>query len=161
MSRTRFAWHIFKPLIGLNFRHAFPESYLYPNNLIRLFRSGKFLFVLPLQLALLAVVTGLGTHYWTALIPPVSAATFGLFLSQVRGIAEHGVRDPDKQIGFVQSHAPNLLDRLFLYDLNFNLHEEHHRDPQIPSCHLPAVHASMTQTAGKGTMWHTVKTLSG
>jgi fatty acid desaturase len=161
MSRAAFVWHLCKPLLGANLRYVFAESYLHPKNMIRMFRSGRFLFVVPVQLGLLAVITGLGSNYWAALVPPISAATVGLFLSQIRGIAEHGVDDASRQIGFVQSHEPKLIDMLLLYDLNFNLHEEHHRQPQIPSCHLPAAQESMSRRIRSDSMWHRVKALAG
>jgi fatty acid desaturase len=41
--------------------------------------------------------------------------------------------------GNVRSHRPNPMDRLLLYDLNFNLHREHHLYPNVPSCRLPAL----------------------
>ena len=160
MSKTTFAWHICRPLIGINLRYVFVESYLHPRNVIRMVRSGKFLFVLPIQLGLFVVITGSGSHLWAALVPPMSAVTFGLFLSQLRGIAEHGVDEANKQTGFARSHEPTLLDKLLLYDLNFNLHEEHHLHPEIPSCHLPALHESMSRKIGDGGMLHTLKVLA-
>lgn len=161
MSRAAFAWHICKPLLGTNLRNVFGETYLHPRNMIGMIRSGRLLFVAPIQIGLLALITGFGSHYWAALIPPMSAATFGLFLSQIRGIAEHGIGDTSKQLGFVRSHEPRLLDKLLLYDLNFNLHDEHHRQPQIPSCHLPALHESMSRTGGGDGMLHTLRALAG
>jgi len=73
-------------------------------------------------------------------LPLVSAATFGLFFSQIRGLAEHGPCRNAPAAGFVRSHAARVLERIFLYDLHFNYHSAHHRWPQIPSCHLPWVH---------------------
>lgn len=160
MSRAAFAWHVCKPLIGINLRYVFTETYLHPNNMIRMVRSGRFLFIVPLQLGLLAALTDFGLHWWAALLPPISATTFGLFFSQLRGIAEHGVDDANKQIGFARSHMPMLWDKLLLYDLNFSFHEEHHRYPHIPSNHLPALHNAIGYTLPNSGMLHTLKALA-
>ncbi|HSV48654.1 MAG TPA: fatty acid desaturase [Ramlibacter sp.] len=140
MSRGEFMWHLFKPLLGLNLRHAFPESVIAPANLARLARTGELGVVVCVQALLLALVTGMGRYPVLALLPALSALTFGLFFSQLRGIAEHGSTGSTAEAGNVRSHAPNWLDRVVLYDLNFNYHAEHHENPHVPSCHLQAVH---------------------
>jgi fatty acid desaturase len=132
-------WHLVKPLLGFNLVYALPESFLAPRNLARALRRGEGLLLLGAQLCIVALVSGGGRHLALAILPPVSAATFGLFLSQLRGIAEHATTE-EKQAGCVRTHAPHWLDRLLLYDLNFNYHEEHHRYPGIPSRCLPEVH---------------------
>ena len=86
------------------------------------------------------VVTDGGRHLHLAMLPLVSAATFGLFLSQLRGLAEHGSLSVVAQAGIVRSHSARLLERLVLYDLHFNYHSAHHRWPHCPSRHLPLVH---------------------
>jgi fatty acid desaturase len=77
-------------------------------------------------------------------LPFVSAATFGLFFSQLRGIAEHAAEAGGAMAGNVRSHAPHWLDRLLLYDLNFNYHREHHLYPHLPSRDLATLHTRMT-----------------
>lgn len=90
--------------------------------------------------------------YVLALLPFVSAVTFGLFLSQLRGIAEHGVRGTDDPVGFVRSHSPDVLSKLLLYDLNYNFHDEHHRYPKVPSWHLPALGVALRTRSMFGTI---------
>lgn len=135
MSRPRFAWHLLRPLLGFNLRYALPETLANPRNW-RGFELGAFA---AFQAAIAAIVTGGGAWLELALLPPVSAATFGLFFSQLRGIAEHAPGRDGQGARFVRSHAPTAVDRLFLYDLNFNYHAEHHRFPRHPSRKLASV----------------------
>jgi omega-6 fatty acid desaturase (delta-12 desaturase) len=139
-SRSQFAWHLVKPLFGANLRYVLRESLLHPGNLWRAARRGDALLFVSVQLVMMFVVTGGGRYPSLALLAFVAAATFGLFLSQVRGLAEHGSHRSAEQAGLVRSHAARLLERIFLYDLHFNYHSAHHRWPHIPSCHLPWVH---------------------
>ena len=105
------------------------------------------MIVLVMQLVIFLVVTG-GARYLTlAFLPFVSAATFGLFLSQIRGLTEHSSTDDSKQVGRVRSHSARALERIFLYDLHFNYHSAHHRWPQCPSRHLPLIHDRYFSTA--------------
>jgi acyl-lipid omega-6 desaturase (Delta-12 desaturase) len=140
LSRRQFAWHVVKPLFGANLRYVLRESMLHPGNLRPALRRGDAVMFVSVQLAMMFVVTGGGSQLSLALLPFVSAATFGLFFSQVRGLAEHGPSGDADQAGFVRSHAARVLERIFLYDLHFNYHSAHHRWPQVPSCHLPLVH---------------------
>jgi fatty acid desaturase len=133
MTRAQFAWHLAKPLLGFNLRYALKESLL---NLRRV-RTADFALFAAMQALILTLVTGAGTSWWLAPLPFVSAATFGLFFSQLRGIAEHAAIGEAREKGNVRSHAPRWLDRVFLYDLNFNYHAEHHRHPHVPSRRLP------------------------
>jgi fatty acid desaturase len=147
MTRGELRRHLAKPLLGLNLRSVVAESLLAPRNLARSLRTGEIAVVAPVQLAMLMLVTGFGRYPLLALMPFLSGATFALFFSQLRGIAEHGALDGSSP-GTVRSHQPSWLDRVLLYDLNFNYHAEHHAHPQIPSCHLPAVQrATGTQPA--------------
>jgi fatty acid desaturase len=139
-SRAQFAWHLLKPLFGANLRYVLRESMLHPQNLLRGLRRGDAVLFLVVQFLLLIVVTGGGRHLHLALLPFVSAATFGLFLSQVRGLAEHGPRSAVDQAEVVRSHCARIVERLLLYDLHFNYHTAHHRWPRCPSRHLPLVH---------------------
>lgn len=159
MSRSAFIWHLLKPMLGLNLRFVFPESHLFPKNVRRNLGNGNLILFIAVQAIVLLLVTGFGAHSSLVLLPFLSATTFGLFFSQLRGIAEHGVRGTADPAGFVRSHSPDLLGRLFLYDLNFNFHEEHHQYPQVPSCHLAAVNASH-RGRGEGSMWGTLATLT-
>jgi fatty acid desaturase len=155
MTPIQRRWHLAKPLLGLNLRYVIVESVFAPRNLVRLIRTGEFKVLALVQFAVLAIVTGFGAYPYLAALPFLSAATFGLFFSQLRGIAEHGdVGEAD--IHVVRSHAPSWLDRIFLYDLNFNYHAEHHAHPQIPSCHLPAVHKAAVTSETSASMFETL-----
>jgi len=158
MTNAELVRHVLAPLVGVNLRYVFPESYLYPANVARASR-GELAALATLQLLLAALITGLGRHPFAALLPAGSAVTFGLFFSQLRGIAEHGVRDAGDPRGFVRSHRADWLGALLLYDLDFNLHEEHHTHPQVPSCVL-AAHARARRDAAykaRTTMWQTLR----
>jgi fatty acid desaturase len=140
LTRARFAWHLVKPLFGANLRYVLRESMLHPRNSWPAVRRGDAAVFLSMQLLMFFVVTDGGRHLHLAMLPLVSAATFGLFLSQLRGLAEHGSRSVVAQAGIVRSHSAGLLERLVLYDLHFNYHSAHHRWPHCPSRHLPLVH---------------------
>ena len=140
LSRAQFAWHLVKPLFGANLRYVLRESLLHPGNFWRALRRGDALVFASVQLLMFLLVTGGGRYLSLALMPFVSAATFGLFLSQLRGLAEHGSYSAADQTGLVRSHSAGMLERVLLYDLHFNYHSAHHRWPQCPSCHLPLVH---------------------
>jgi NADH dehydrogenase len=138
-SRGAFLWHVMRPLLGANIRYALGSSLLRPRNLLAAAHAGDLPALAAVQLGVLALVTGGGAHPWLALLPFTSAATFGLFFSQVRGIAEHGSQGTP---GTVRSHTPHWLDRLMLYDLNFNYHAEHHFAPHVPSRDLRTMSAA-------------------
>ncbi|HET9446262.1 MAG TPA: fatty acid desaturase [Steroidobacteraceae bacterium] len=140
MSRAQFAWHLVKPLFGANLRYVLRESMLHPGNFWRASRRGDSVVFLSVQFLIIIVVTGGGRHLHLALLPFVSAATFGLFLSQLRGLAEHGSINAVDQAGHVRSHSACAVEQLLLYDLHFNYHTAHHRWPQCPSLYLPQVH---------------------
>jgi fatty acid desaturase len=141
MSSAQFARHLLKPLCGANLRYVARETLLHPGNLWRAVRRGDAILFATVQVLMFFVITGGGRYLSLAFLPFVSAATFGLFLSQIRGLAEHGSRRAGDQVGVVRSHAASTLERVLLYDLHFNYHSAHHRWPRCPSCHLPLVHA--------------------
>lgn len=140
MTRLQFAWHVIKPLLGGNVRYVWRESLLAPKNFQRALRRGDAVIFIVMQLAICAIVTDGGKQLSLMLLPAVSAATFGLFFSQIRGLAEHGPLHDHPQAFAVHSHVARVLERIFLYDLHFNYHTAHHRWPQCPSRHLPMVH---------------------
>lgn len=159
MNRLQFSWHVIKPLFGANLRFVWRESVVVPRNFRRAVKQGDAAMILVVQLSMFMIVTGGGRHLALALLPIASAATFGLFLSQLRGIAEHDPRgDRNAPAGAVRSHRARLLERLLLYDLHFNYHAAHHRWPQCPSRHLPFVHDQYLATCGPldRSMFHTV-----
>ncbi|HTE39631.1 MAG TPA: fatty acid desaturase [Steroidobacteraceae bacterium] len=142
MTSRQYLWHLAKPLLGGNLRAALAESHLAQKNVLRNVANGQILIVIVVQLVLLSIVTGGGSQLGLALLPFVSGATFGLFFSQLRGIAEHVVV-AGSEAGYVRSHPTHWLDRIFLYDLNFNFHAEHHAFPHVPSCHLHWMQSTM------------------
>jgi fatty acid desaturase len=159
MSRAHFARHLVKPLFGANLRYVLRESMLHPGNFWRALRRGDAFVFLSAQILMFIVVTGGGRNLHLALLPFVSAATFGLFLSQLRGLAEHGSRDAADQAGYVRSHSARAVEQLMLYDLHFNYHTAHHRWPQCPSRHLPLIHEQYLATPLDPSMLATVTSI--
>ena len=160
MTSKEYLLHSIKPLLGLNLQHVFTESYLHPANLKRTLRNGQFFLLIFCQLGILILVTGSGRHIWLGVLPVFSAATFGLFYSQLRGIAEHGVCGDDIEAGFVRSHQREILGAIFLYDVHFNFHKEHHEQPHIPSCKLPLLaHRALSEGKMESSMWKTLVNL--
>ena len=160
-TRAAFAWHLLRPLLGCNLRYALAESVLRPRNLAAAARSGDIFALAAIQLSVLAVVTGGGAHLWLAALPFASAATFGLFFSQLRGIAEHAAEGDGAEASNARSHAPHWLDRWLLYDLNFNYHNEHHLNPHYSSRDLAALHGRLTDRAPlAASMFGTLKALA-
>ena len=157
MTRAAFVWHVVKPLFGANLRYVFRESIVHPRNLAAAGANGELAVLVIVQAALALLITGMGRHWWLALLPLLSAATFGLFLSQLRGIAEHGVGERGKPETHVRSHAPELLGGLLLYDVHFNFHEEHHRYPGVPSRHLPALARELSAGKIASSIWQTLR----
>jgi NADH dehydrogenase len=152
-SPAAFAWHVARPLFGANLPYALAESLLRPRNIATAARSGDLPRLAFIQLGILAVVTAGGGHPWLALLPFVSAATFGLFFSQLRGMAEHG---GDGAPAMVRSHAPHWIDRALLYDLDFNYHAEHHLHPHVRSREL----RTLGDAPGRPSMFCTLRTLA-
>jgi acyl-lipid omega-6 desaturase (Delta-12 desaturase) len=159
MSRPRFLWHVLKPIFGSNVRYVYAESLLSPENFKRLIGAVDILGFIIVQAFIFLLISDVGNHPTLILLPPVAAATFGLFYSQLRGIAEHGTRGVNavRPEGFVRSHRTEWLGSLFLYDVHFNYHAEHHRYPGIPSCRLPALSLSKGGSGGTfDSMWQTL-----
>ncbi|HEY3519096.1 MAG TPA: fatty acid desaturase [Gammaproteobacteria bacterium] len=157
MTRAGYAWHIVKPLLGVNLRYAFRESIVHPRNLAAAAANGQLAALVLVQLGLALLISGLWGHPSLVLLPFASAATFGLFLSQLRGIAEHGVGEQGKPETHVRSHVPEPLGRLLLYDVHFNFHEEHHRYPGVPSCHLPELALELSAGKVSSSIWQTLR----
>ena len=89
--------------------------------------------------AFFALATQGGKHLWLGLIFPISAATVGLFMSQVRGFCEHVPMPNESGAMRLRSHTSNPFERPFIHYLNYNYHGEHHRYPRVPSKNLPAL----------------------
>jgi uncharacterized protein YbjT (DUF2867 family)/fatty acid desaturase len=160
-TRAAFAWHLLRPLLGCNLRYALAESVVRPRNLAAAARSGDIFALAAIQFSILALVTGGGAHLELAALPFASAATFGLFFSQLRGIAEHAADGGGAEAGNVRSHAPHWLDRWLLYDLDFNYHREHHLYPHYSSRDLATLHGRLPRPAPlEASMLCTLKALA-
>ncbi len=146
--RLRLVWHILRPLVGYNLFKVFLFGASAPGTASRpATRKERFTLLLGIgvvQLSIAATATGFGQVWWTVLLYPIAAATWGLFFSQTRGFAEH-VAMPGQNPVHARTHTPNWFDKLFFYNLNFNYHIEHHEFPGVPSCHLPRIHEAMRQ----------------
>ena len=146
-SRVRLLGHLLRPLLGGNLpllrrmRAALAAAPLRR-------RLGEPALIAGLQLAWAAIVSDGFRLWWLAPAPLLAAATFGLFFSQLRGFAEHAALPGTDPAGHVRSHRPHPLDRILLYDVNFNYHREHHCYPQVPSCRLPALHMALAARDG-------------
>ena len=134
-------WHLVKPLFGLNVfklwqvaREVEKPKASWRENL------NDLLPVVAVQSCAAAVASGGLVNWWLVPLPIASAATFGLFFSQLRGFAEHIALHGQAAEECVRSHSPRILEQFLLYDLNFNYHREHHLYPGVPSCHLPELH---------------------
>lgn len=162
-SRAAILWHLFRPLLGYN---VFKLGQVF----VAMQRDGErtermpiasVLALVVVQLLAAAVASGGFVMWWLAPLPLLSAASFGLFFAQARGFAEHVAMPGIGPRGCVRSHRPALFDRIFLYDLNFNFHREHHLHPQVPSCWLPALHEDLVaedvQFRLNGSMLDTVR----
>ncbi len=148
--------HFIKGLLGFNLIHTYAESILAPKNIKRQILSGEILLVILAQLTLLIAVTDMGRHLSLALLPALSAVTFGLFLSQLRSMAEHGAYGDMREVGNVRSHSANWLSVILFHDMHFNYHLEHHLYPQCPSIHLPEIHdATVNPTLEQAYGYHT------
>jgi omega-6 fatty acid desaturase (delta-12 desaturase) len=159
MSRPAFLWHLLKPLFGLNLKYVYAESLLSPLNLRRALRSAEMAGFIATQGVVFVLITAAGRHPSLILLPMVGAMTFGLFFSQLRGMAEHGIRAADAHAArLVRSHRADWLGSLLLFDVHFNYHAEHHEHPGVPSCRLPGL---STVTGGartsRASMWHTLR----
>jgi fatty acid desaturase len=150
-SRSAILWHLLRPLVCYNlfklgqFAPQAPDGDAPPNvsKIAPPRRASRPRFiagVLAAQLVIAAIATGFGKYPILIVLYPLSAATFGLFFSQIRGFAEHIADEGTDENGAVRTHLPNRFDRLFFYALNFNYHVEHHLYPYVPSWQLPEVH---------------------
>jgi omega-6 fatty acid desaturase (delta-12 desaturase) len=146
-SRLELVWHLSRPLLGYNVCKLWQVYATFdrePDGGSPILRAQRFGLVVIVQLIAAAVASG-GLASWPlTLLPFASAATFGLFFAQLRGFAEHVAMPGTDSRGHVRSHCGGLLDRILLYDLNFNLHREHHLCPAVPSCHLPELQRLLT-----------------
>lgn len=138
-TRPMLAWHLLRPLLGWNVRHMMT---LIRQRLAmrRTWQTTLVEFVgLPtVQGGFFLLATAGGKYLWLGLIFPISAATVGLFMSQIRGFCEHVPMPGEDSAMRLRSHISNPIERPFLHYMNYNYHGEHHRYPRIPSRNLLA-----------------------
>lgn len=139
-SRSRLAWHLLRPLLGWNLIHM---ATLLKQRL-RMPRPwrvtlGECLGLVAVQGTFFLLATSGGEQPWLGLIFPISAATVGLFMSQIRGFCEHVPMPGESGVMRLRSHTSNPFERPFIHYLNYNYHGEHHRYPRVPSRNLPAL----------------------
>lgn len=65
----------------------------------------------------------------------LSALTFGVFFSRLRGVLEHYSQNSEKII--TKSHYCGFLQNFIFFGSYMNYHAEHHLYPTLPSYHLP------------------------
>lgn len=162
-SQREILIHLFRPLVGYNlfklgkFAPAPPDGEPLADRTEQGSSGGSWAFLAGTGLTQLVIATAI-TAGWSypllALLFPVSAATFGLFYSQVRGFCEHVALEDEDEFGKVRTHLPSAFDRLFFYSLNFNYHVEHHLLPSVPSYQLPKLHSLVREQV------HTDRTIS-
>lgn len=139
-TRPQLLWHLFRPLIGWNVKHMLTLirrrlSQTRPWHLA----LGEFAGLATVQSGFFLLATSGGQDLWLGLIFPVSAATVGLFMSQIRGFCEHVPLPGESGVMRLRSHTSNPFERPFIHYLNYNYHGEHHRYPRVPSKNLPAL----------------------
>lgn len=147
-SRVAILWHLLRPLLGYNL-FKLGQVFIAPKPASS-FGGRGLVWLLVVQIAAAAIASSGFHSWWLAFLPAASAATFGLFFAQLRGFAEHVTMPGILAVGFVRSHRPSAIDRIFLYDLNFNFHREHHLFPAVPSCHLPELSRQLADRAPEG-----------
>src|SRR5262249_6131064 len=127
-SRARMLWHLLRPLLGYNLvlLRRLPEELMGASALPIRHHLAELALIAGLQVLWAAIISHGFRLWWLAPAPIITAATFGLFFSQLRGFAEHAATPGTDPAGFVRSHRPHSIDRLLLHDLNFNYHREHH-----------------------------------
>ena len=155
--------HFFKPLIGLRI-----VSFLKLNSAKKgssLSFSDVFFYfgAVSYQIIVCYFISGEFKYLENIFYYFIIFSTIPLFLGRLRTSAEHGARNTkeSQNESITKSHYPNLIDKLFLYDANFNYHMEHHLFPDIPSCnninvfnYTKSIHTN--ETLGKN-MLHSLK----
>jgi fatty acid desaturase len=149
VSAAEYGWFLLSPLVGgrilgylrremgslFGVKSAVAPTMKAAEKVPRIGR-GWVATVIATQVAIATLATGGWRYPVLALVYPLGAAFIALFLSRLRTIAEHHQTFEDKVDDFSRSHRPAILDRVFLYDANFNYHFEHHIFPHMPSNRL-------------------------
>lgn len=147
-SPLYFIYHMLRPLFGFGYLDALKYYAKYDSMETaqkRLpFQTPWFIRVimtLVVQLLIIIIATGFWQQPVLIIVYPLIAATFGIFFSRLRGLAEHvsHYSTPLRGECFVRTHSANWFDEIFFYCLNMNYHLEHHLYPAIPSANLSKV----------------------
>jgi fatty acid desaturase len=147
-SRWQLIWHLVRPMTGSDlakllqiWRHVRSDGQV---------STVRYVLLLAgVQAGIALVATAGGQLWWMIAFYPLCAATFGLLFSRIRGFCEHIALPTEASAGVVRTHLPHLIEGLFLYDLGFNYHVEHHLYPTVPSQHLPKVHRRLRELGDK------------
>lgn len=148
-SRGALLWHLVQPLVGQSLFKVLQFNGLVTrrgggggiaDGQTRL-KVGRLVLIGVVQIGLAVLATGFGRVWWLFPLYPLAAGTVALFFSRWRSFAEHTADVDSDREAFIRSHEPNLFDRLFMFDLNFNYHVEHHAYPSLPAYRLAAAHA--------------------
>ena len=139
-SRGALLWHLVRPLLGWNVRHMVTLI----RQRLRMVQPwyalvGELVGLVIVQASFFLIATGGGKQLWLGLVFPASAATVGLFMSQIRGFCEHVPMPGESGEMRLRSHTSNPFERPFIHYLNYNFHGEHHSYPRVPSKNLPAL----------------------
>lgn len=141
----RFLVLLIKTLSGFEGMRLIKNKYL-KKKVLSYSQTSKLITII-FNLALGAFLTVLGKWYlyFILWVYPLIAVT--ILLNYVRSVGEH-LPKGDKYIDqtkqdlkpVVRTTMPNLLEKWFLYQANFNYHLEHHLFPSIPAHNLPKLH---------------------
>lgn len=108
-------------------------------------RGGRAIVVLALaQIAMALLTSWAGQELWLAPFYQVTAVTFGLFFSRLRGFCEHVPPSGWDSGSYIRTHKSHWLERHFLYDLGMNWHLEHHLYPTVPGYRLLEVNRQLS-----------------
>lgn len=137
-------FHLLKPLLFLNLFSKIPNTFkikkfLKENNSSRKRFPNKNIFfgivnILIIQSLIFFIITSGGRMISIFPVYLLISLSTVLFLSRLRAYLEHGplcIDDLNKVI--IRSHSPGLFGRLFLSNLWFSYHNEHHLKPHFPS----------------------------
>jgi fatty acid desaturase len=93
------------------------------------------------NLALLAALAALGKPHYYAMFWLLPLATWRMWVTRLRNIAEHAVvRDDDDPLLNARTTLASPLERLFVAPYFVNYHVEHHLYMWIPCYNLPRAH---------------------
>jgi fatty acid desaturase len=138
-SRAYLIWHLLRPMTGSD-QAKLLQMWRYVRADGGVSTVRYVLLLAGVQSGIALVATAGGQLWWMAAFYPLCVGTFGLLFSRIRGFCEHIAMPAEPAAGVVRTHLPHFIEGLFLYDLGFNYHVEHHLYPTVPSQHLPEVH---------------------